>query len=85
MRLRWFGQSAFLLAAERSVLLDPFGDMSLFASRGLQFDYLPIDGVHADVVMVTHEHADHNAVDVVAVRRSSFAPRPDDWSRRSAR
>jgi len=66
MRLRWFGQSAFLLGAGQSVLLDPFGDASLFASRGLQFDYPPIDGVHADVVMVTHEHADHNAVDVVA-------------------
>ena len=28
MRLRWFGQSAFLLSGERRVAVDPFGDMS---------------------------------------------------------
>jgi L-ascorbate metabolism protein UlaG (beta-lactamase superfamily) len=65
MRIRWFGQSAFLLSGERAVFIDPFGDMSAAASRGLQFDYPPIEGVTADLVLVTHEHRDHNAVDVV--------------------
>jgi L-ascorbate metabolism protein UlaG (beta-lactamase superfamily) len=65
MRIRWFGQSAFLLTGERAVFIDPFGDMSAAASRGLQFDYPPIEGVTADLVLVTHEHRDHNAVDVV--------------------
>jgi L-ascorbate metabolism protein UlaG (beta-lactamase superfamily) len=65
MRVRWFGQSSFLLTGdERSVFIDPFGDMSVFAARGLQFDYPPID-VDAELVLVTHEHGDHNAVDVV--------------------
>jgi L-ascorbate metabolism protein UlaG (beta-lactamase superfamily) len=65
MRLRWFGQSSFLLVGERAVFVDPFGDMSAAASRGLQFDYPPIEGVTADLVLVTHEHGDHNGVDAV--------------------
>jgi L-ascorbate metabolism protein UlaG (beta-lactamase superfamily) len=65
MRIRWFGQSAFLLVGEWSVFVDPFGDMSMAVARGLRFDYPPIEGVTADVVLVTHEHADHNAVDVI--------------------
>ena len=65
MRVRWFGQSAFLLAGERSVFVDPFGDMSSVGSRGLQFDYPPIEDVRADLVLVTHEHFDHNGVEVV--------------------
>jgi beta-lactamase superfamily II metal-dependent hydrolase len=31
-----------------------------------QFDYPPIEGVEADVVLVTHEDADHNAAEVIA-------------------
>jgi L-ascorbate metabolism protein UlaG (beta-lactamase superfamily) len=65
MRVRWFGQSSFLLNGERSVFIDPFGDKSVAASRGLQFDYPPIEGVEADVVLVTHEHFDHNGVDSI--------------------
>jgi L-ascorbate metabolism protein UlaG (beta-lactamase superfamily) len=75
VRARWFGQSAFMLSGEKAVFVDPFGDMSAAASRGLQFDYPPIEGVEADLVLVTHEHRDHNAVDVVggspAVLRST--------------
>jgi L-ascorbate metabolism protein UlaG (beta-lactamase superfamily) len=67
MRVRWFGQSAFLLSGEQSVLVDPFGDMSALAvARGLEFDYPPIDGVSADLVLITHEHNDHNRVDAAA-------------------
>jgi L-ascorbate metabolism protein UlaG (beta-lactamase superfamily) len=65
MEIRWFGQSAFLLTGEQSVFIDPFGDMSGAASRGLQFDYPAIDA-SADVVVVTHEHFDHNGVEAVA-------------------
>jgi L-ascorbate metabolism protein UlaG (beta-lactamase superfamily) len=66
MRVEWFGQSAFrLTAGEVTVVIDPFGDMSAAASRGLQFDYPPLDGVTADLLLVTHEHGDHNAVEVV--------------------
>jgi L-ascorbate metabolism protein UlaG (beta-lactamase superfamily) len=66
MRIRWYGQSSFLLTGEQqSVFIDPFGDMSGAAARGLQWDYPPIEGVEADVLFVTHEHPDHNAVDVI--------------------
>jgi L-ascorbate metabolism protein UlaG (beta-lactamase superfamily) len=66
MRIQWYGQSAFgLTGAQASVFIDPFGDMSPLAGRGLEFDYPPIEGVRADLVLVTHEHLDHNGVEVI--------------------
>jgi L-ascorbate metabolism protein UlaG (beta-lactamase superfamily) len=65
MRIRWYGQSAFLISAERSVFVDPFGPMEGLAERGMRFDYPPIADVGADLLLVTHEHLDHNVVDVV--------------------
>jgi L-ascorbate metabolism protein UlaG (beta-lactamase superfamily) len=65
MHIWWYGQSAFLLRGERSVFVDPFGAMEALASRGMQFDYPPIEGVEADVLLITHEHSDHNAAEVV--------------------
>jgi L-ascorbate metabolism protein UlaG (beta-lactamase superfamily) len=66
MRIQWYGQSAFALTgAEASVFIDPFGDMSPLAGRGMQFDYPAIDGVGADLLLVTHEHLDHNGVEAV--------------------
>ena len=37
MRVQWYGQSAFDLAGR--VFIDPFGDVSGLAARGMQFDY----------------------------------------------
>jgi L-ascorbate metabolism protein UlaG (beta-lactamase superfamily) len=66
MQVEWYGQSAFRLTAQQTVFIDPFGDMSaMAASRGMQFDYPSIEGVEADLVLVTHEHLDHNAVEVI--------------------
>jgi L-ascorbate metabolism protein UlaG (beta-lactamase superfamily) len=65
MHIRWFGQSTFLISGERTVFIDPFGDMDGLAERGLRFDYPPIEGVEADLLLVTHEHVDHNAVEVI--------------------
>jgi L-ascorbate metabolism protein UlaG (beta-lactamase superfamily) len=66
MRIRWFGQAAFLLDGERRVMVDPFGEIREgFAARGLEFLYPPIADVAADLVLVTHEHRDHNGVEVV--------------------
>ena len=65
MEIRWFGQSAFLLRGEQSVVVDPFADVSVLATRGLQFDYPPIVGVRADVLLVTHEHVDHSGVEAI--------------------
>jgi L-ascorbate metabolism protein UlaG (beta-lactamase superfamily) len=77
MRVEWYGQSAFHLSTpETSVFIDPFGDLSAaLGGRSIQFDYPPIAGVRADLLLVTHEHADHNGVEAIggdpAVLRST--------------
>ncbi|HEY4824097.1 MAG TPA: MBL fold metallo-hydrolase [Solirubrobacteraceae bacterium] len=77
MRVEWFGQSAFHLDGEQgSVAIDPFGDMSSLSSeRGIQWDYPAIAGLEPDLLLVTHEHRDHNAVEAIdgepAVLRST--------------
>jgi L-ascorbate metabolism protein UlaG (beta-lactamase superfamily) len=76
MQVEWYGQSAFRLTSnDTTVAIDPFGDLSQLTGRGIQFDYPPIEGLSADVLLVTHEHADHNGVEVVggdpAVLRST--------------
>jgi len=65
VNIRWYGQSAFLLRGGHAVFIDPFGAMEGLAARGMQFDYPRVEGVEADLVLVTHEHGDHNAVEVV--------------------
>ena len=66
MQVEWYGQSAFRLRSnDTTVFIDPFGDMSAATARGLQFAYPPIRDVDADLLLVTHEHPDHNAVEVI--------------------
>ena len=66
MRVDWYGQAAFRLSGRNStVFIDPFGDVSPLAARGVQFDYPPIEGVDADLLLVTHEHLDHNGVETI--------------------
>ena len=66
MRVEWYGQSAFRLEADGlTVFIDPFGDMSSLAGRGIEWNYPPIEGVGADLLLVTHEHRDHNAVEAI--------------------
>jgi L-ascorbate metabolism protein UlaG (beta-lactamase superfamily) len=65
-RITWFGQSAFLLAGSQKVFVDPFGDMTeRLKGSGRRFDYPSIDGVDAELLLVTHEHFDHNAVEAI--------------------
>jgi len=67
MRVEWHGQSAFSLTGkEAKVFIDPFADMSGLASRGLEFDYPPIEANEVDLLLITHEHSDHNGVEAVA-------------------
>jgi L-ascorbate metabolism protein UlaG (beta-lactamase superfamily) len=67
MHVEWYGQSAFAMRGDAAtVAIDPFGDMSpLTEARGMQWDYPAIDGLSAELLLVTHEHLDHNAVEVV--------------------
>jgi L-ascorbate metabolism protein UlaG (beta-lactamase superfamily) len=63
MQVEWYGQSAFRLSdGERAVVIDPFDKAQIAAHR--RWDYPAIDTT-ADLLLVTHEHVDHNAVDVV--------------------
>ncbi|HXB65700.1 MAG TPA: MBL fold metallo-hydrolase [Solirubrobacteraceae bacterium] len=79
MRVEWYGQSAFHLSTpENSVFIDPFADLATAmaaAGRQIQFAYPAIADVSADLLLVTHEHADHNAVEAIggepAVLRST--------------
>jgi L-ascorbate metabolism protein UlaG (beta-lactamase superfamily) len=67
MQIEWYGHSAVRPSAgDVSVVIDPFADMSaMAASRGMQFDYPLIEGVEADLLLVTHEHIDHNGVEAI--------------------
>jgi L-ascorbate metabolism protein UlaG (beta-lactamase superfamily) len=65
VNVRWYGQSAFLLSGSKRVFVDPFAPMNTLAAQGLRFDYPPIEGVEADLLLVTHEHGDHNAVEAI--------------------
>ncbi|MGN6663962.1 MAG: MBL fold metallo-hydrolase [Solirubrobacterales bacterium] len=66
MRVEWHGQAAFSLRAPQgNVFIDPFGDVSGLRARGIVFDYPPIEAEGIDLVLVTHEHADHNGVEAV--------------------
>jgi L-ascorbate metabolism protein UlaG (beta-lactamase superfamily) len=66
MKVEWYGQSAFRLTdGATTVVIDPFDDVTLLRERGLGWDYPAIAGVDADVVLVTHEHVDHNGVGAI--------------------
>jgi L-ascorbate metabolism protein UlaG (beta-lactamase superfamily) len=66
MHVEWYGQSAFRLkAGDTTVFIDPFGDMSAASARGIRWEYRAIEGVEADLLLVTHEHSDHNGVEAI--------------------
>jgi L-ascorbate metabolism protein UlaG (beta-lactamase superfamily) len=67
MRVDWHGQSAFALVGDAAtVFIDPWGDMSAAASRGVEWGYPVIEApAGVDLLVVTHEHSDHNGVEVI--------------------
>jgi L-ascorbate metabolism protein UlaG (beta-lactamase superfamily) len=66
MKIRWHGQSAYTLTgASHTVAIDPFGDLGALLGGRRRFDYPPVPAHAADLLLVTHEHPDHNAVEVV--------------------
>jgi L-ascorbate metabolism protein UlaG (beta-lactamase superfamily) len=81
MRVDWYGQAAFHLSGgDASVFIDPIGDTSGIAARGITLDYPKPHGVSADLVLITHEHADHNGAESIdgdpAVLRSTAGRLP---------
>jgi L-ascorbate metabolism protein UlaG (beta-lactamase superfamily) len=66
MQIEWYGQSAFSLSApEATVFIDPFADMSSLAGRGVTFEYPPIEADGVDLLLITHEHLDHNGAEAI--------------------
>lgn len=67
MRVSWHGQSAFTLDGDAAtVFIDPWGDMSAAASRGIEWGYPEISPpAGVDLLIVTHEHSDHNGVEKI--------------------
>jgi L-ascorbate metabolism protein UlaG (beta-lactamase superfamily) len=66
MRVQWYGQSAFRLLGEKIVFIDPFDRPGeALAVRGLEFNYAPIEDVTANLLLITHEHMDHNAAEAI--------------------
>jgi L-ascorbate metabolism protein UlaG (beta-lactamase superfamily) len=64
MRIRWLGHATFLLTGdEKVVAIDPYGKFP--PDRPIKFDYPPLEDIDADLVLVTHEHMDHNAVEAI--------------------
>lgn len=49
-------------------MIDPFGPIDELLRLGLRFAYPRIDGVAADLLLITHDHGDHNAADVIGGR-----------------
>ncbi len=62
MRLTWYGHAAFLVEASDGtrIILDPYRP----GSFGADLTYQPI-GDTADVVLASHGHDDHGAVDTI--------------------
>ena len=86
--MTWLGQAGFVLSdADHTVAVDPF--LSDFPGRLLPATLEPRDLAQVDVILATHEHADHLDLAALAeVRRLSprlpiVVPAPS-WTWRSA-
>lgn len=76
MRGRWYGQSSFRLeSGAQSVCIDPFAPPTEANRKGRQFDYPAIRDVTAQVLLITHEHWDHNGVEAVSGSPTMFRSR----------
>src|SRR2546421_495846 len=65
MKIEWHGQSAFTLrGSERAVLIDPFDQRLRPEGMSIRFDYPQIPQQQVDLLLITHEHFDHNGAAV---------------------
>jgi hypothetical protein len=65
VKIRWFGQSAFLFTGEQRVAIDPFRPVTPEMKAPVTFAYPAIEGAEAELLLVTHEHLDHNLVEAI--------------------
>ncbi|MDD4802876.1 MAG: MBL fold metallo-hydrolase [Syntrophomonas sp.] len=56
MKIKWRGHASFIIeAGSKKIITDPFAE---------QYGY-PLHPVSADIVTISHEHRDHNAVETI--------------------
>jgi L-ascorbate metabolism protein UlaG (beta-lactamase superfamily) len=64
MQVRWYGQSAFtLIGRSTTVTIDPFGVFPERPGRDLRWEYAPVPAHEPDLLLITHEHFDHNGAE----------------------
>ena len=66
MRIRWYGQSSFLPAARSASRSTRSGRWRISRHEDFSGTTRAIEGLEADVLLITHEHGDHSAAEVVA-------------------
>jgi len=69
MNLRWHGHSCFELSNDKTLVIDPHDGKSIGISPPT---------VEADIVLVSHQHFDHNSVKTVAGFNSVIVDEPGD-------
>jgi len=63
----WWGQSAYTLRADAfTALIDPFDQRSQPEGMSIRFAYPQIPDQPADLLLITHEHFDHNGAAIAA-------------------
>jgi L-ascorbate metabolism protein UlaG (beta-lactamase superfamily) len=66
MQVRWYGQSAFTLVGDgTTVTIDPFGVFPDTPGGGVRWEYAPVPAPDTDLLLITHEHVDHNGAETV--------------------
>jgi len=73
MQIKWFGQSAFLMTSETGtrILIDPYDKL---------LRYRMPTRIESDIVVVTHNHGDHNKIHV-ATGEYMLVNEPKEYSR----
>lgn len=67
MKIIWLGHSCFKIESKGyEIVLDPYGDGSVPGLRPIREE--------ADMVLCSHGHGDHNAVQCVTLRRGAASP-----------
>jgi L-ascorbate metabolism protein UlaG (beta-lactamase superfamily) len=67
VNIRWHGHSAFTLRSrDAAVLVDPFDQRARPESTRIRFDYPEIPPQAVDLVLISHEHFDHNGAGVAS-------------------
>jgi len=65
--IEWHGQSAFTLRADDgAVLIDPFDQSQRPEGLSIRFGYPQIPPQRVELLLITHEHFDHNGAAVAA-------------------